>query len=150
MTQAAPQTATEARAALDARIADKEFGARVLAGEIAANAEMVELTTKIAAGGDDVMTAAMNGSAADEEQRMMAGITDMFRAAGIRDEVTREFLSGKPVSKEEFRLVEGWKASRMKDAAFVEKFMSGDAEAVRLMLTANSVLAKGPPPEVAA
>jgi hypothetical protein len=144
-----PATATEARAVLSARVADKEWGSRVFAGDIAANKELRQLTEKVAAGGDDVVAAAMSGALGavpSSEQRQMAGTAEMFREWGIRDEITQQFLSGQQVTQQELELVKNWKILAMGDRSpggFVERYLAGDATAKQKMLIANSVLTNG-------
>lgn len=50
---------------------------------------------------------------------------------------------GKGVSREEMKLVEGWKHRQLADKAFVGKFLANDAEAKRLLATADAVIARG-------
>lgn len=154
---ALPATATEARALLDAKVASKDWGARVMAGDAAAIRELHELTGKVAGGGEDVVVAVISGKDdgggrmfVDAEKRMMAGTAEMFRDLGIRDAVTAEFLSGRQVSKEEYDAVSAWKRVAMGSKEFTAKFLAGDVEARQKMLTANSVLANGFKEEAAA
>jgi hypothetical protein len=108
MTDQAPTTATEARTVLDARLADKDWGGRVFNGDIAANKELRDLTAKIAAGGDDTVAVAMTGNPVNmptTDLAQMAHTTAMFRDLGIRDEVTKQFLSGQQVTPQEYELV---------------------------------------------
>lgn len=150
-----PATAMEARTTLDARIADKDFGARVLAGDADAKRELDVLHAKIHAGGDDVVEAALSGALGDmpsSDMRAMAGTAELFRELGIRDEVTREFLSGKGVTAHEYELVENWKKIAMGDrkpGGFVERYLAGDTEAMNKMTLANSVLVNGVKKEAA-
>jgi hypothetical protein len=107
-----PANATEARAALDARISDKSWGERLMNGDITAKKEFHELTSKIDAGGDDVVAVAMSGKLpgmATTDQRHMAASVEMFRELGIRDEATSEFLRGQQVTAQEYELVSNWK-----------------------------------------
>jgi hypothetical protein len=144
--QAAPTNATEAREVLDARMADKDWGGRVFNGDIAANKELRELTTMVAAGGADTVTVAMNGNPVNmptTEQAQMAHTAGLFRELGIRDEVTREFLEGKQVTPQEYELVANWKKVQMGDADFVKRFLDGGVKERQLMTIANSVLVNG-------
>jgi len=150
MTEATtPATATEARAALDTRLADKDWGARILAGDVAANQEFHALTAAAALDGPDTVAAAMAGNPAympTGDMQAMAHTAGLFREIGIRDEVTREFLEGKQVSPQEYELVSNWKKEAMGDKAaggFVERFLAGDVKARQQMTLANSVLVNG-------
>ena len=131
--------------------ATAEWRDRFLAGDAAAKSEFTNLTTKIV--GNDradtaLIDAAMTGVVAGSEfptteSRQMAGIADWMRGLGIRDAVIREHLESKGVSRDEMKLVEGWKQRQMADKGFVAKFLANDAEAKRLLATADAVIARG-------
>jgi hypothetical protein len=143
---APPKTATEAKAVLDSRKADKDWGAKVFSGDVAANKELKDLVAMIAAGGADTVTVAMNGNPANmmsTESAHMAHTTAMFRELGIRDEVTSQFLRGEQVTPQEYELVKNFKKERMGDEAFVKRFLSGDVKARQEMMIADSVLVNG-------
>src|SRR5450432_3411625 len=94
---APPKTATEARTVLDARQADKEWGARLFAGDPNTNKEFHTLSAMVAAGGDDTVEVAMTGNPVympTTDLHQMASTAAWFRELGIRDEVTSEFLRG--------------------------------------------------------
>jgi hypothetical protein len=152
MTDQTPATATEARTVLDARVANPEWGARLLAGDATAINELHLLTGKIDAGGADVVQAIIDGKTTtpdggrmfiDRDQQMMAGTAEMFRSLGIRDVVTAEFLSGKQVTKEEYDAVAAWKRVAMGSKVFTDAYLAGDIEARQKMTIANSVLVNG-------
>ena len=154
MTESAtPTNATEARAVLDARLADKDWGARLLNGDVAAKRELDDLHVKITAGGDDVVASVFSGSALvnknpnglglPSEIREMAVAVEHFRELGIADGIAEQFLRGERVSKEEYAKVEAWKRTVMSSKDFVDRFMSGDLEARQKMTIANSVLVNG-------
>jgi lysophospholipase L1-like esterase len=141
-----PANATEARAVLDARMADKDWGGRVFSGDIAANKELRELTAMVAAGGNDTVTVAMSGNPANmptTDQAQMAHTTALFRQLGIRDEVTSQFLRGEQVTPQEYEAVANWKKEQMGDEAFVKRFLAGDVKARQQMLIADTVLVNG-------
>jgi hypothetical protein len=143
---APPKTATEARAVLDTRMADKDWGGRVFNGDIAANKELRDLTAMVAAGGADTVTVAMNGNPVNmptTEQAQMAHTAGLFRELGIRDEVTSQFLRGEQVTPQEYELVANWKKEHMGDADWVKKYLSGDVKARQQMMLADSVLVNG-------
>ncbi|MCK1671238.1 hypothetical protein [Bradyrhizobium sp. 150] len=144
----APATATEARAAIDALTTNVEFGSRLLAGDVAATQQWNELHSVLGKGGDEVENA-MNGlvigadTIPDGDSKRLAEGASWLRTLGLSDGVVREALEGAGVSKEEFRMVSDWKSRHMNDPVFSKRFLSNDAEAVRLMTTANVVIAGG-------
>lgn len=144
-------TPASAHSRLGELTATHEWRDRLLAGDVAAKTEFQNLTTKIA--GNDpadtgVIDAAMAGAVPGRdlpttEGRQMASIADWMRGLGISDPVIREHLEGKGVSPVEMKLVEAWKQRQMSDKGFVAKFLANDAEAKRLMATADAVIARG-------
>jgi hypothetical protein len=148
----APASASEARARLDTLTADQKWRERLMSGDVAATKEFHELTGMVAEGGDDVEIA-MSGKlpdVPDADQKLMAGTASWLRELGLSDGVIRETLEGKGVSQAAFDAVTLWRTQRMRDPAFSQKFLANDAEALRLMTTANTVIANGiKNPEVA-
>jgi hypothetical protein len=143
---APPKTASEAQAVLDARIADKSYGARLFNGEAAAKKEFHDLTAKIAAGGDDTVAVAMAGNPIGmptSEMHAMAHAAAMFRDLGIRDAVTEQFLRGEQVTAAEYEAVQNWKTTAMGDLDFVKRYLSGDIKAAQQMTYADIVLVNG-------
>lgn len=145
--QTIPSTATAARTQLDAKLADRDWGARVLNGDPTANKELRELSAKSADGGNDVVEAVIKGTIPElklrgDERMMVAGL-GMFRDLGLDDGVAKQFLSQHQVSREEFVRVENWKKQAMGSKDFVDKLLAGDSEAKAKMLTANSVIVNG-------
>lgn len=144
-------TPAAAQARLGELSSTPEWRDRFLTGNAEAKTEFTNLTTAIVgpARTDAAMIdAAMAGPAAGgdfptTDGRHMVGIADWMRSVGISDPVIREHLEGKPVSREEMKLVESWKQRQMADKGFVAKFMSGDVEAKRLMATADAVICRG-------
>jgi hypothetical protein len=143
---APPKNATEARARLDTIIADKDKGAKIFAGDVAANKELRDLTAMVAAGGDDTVAVAMTGNPANmptTDLHQMAHTAGWFRELGIRDEVTSEFLRGGQVTPKEMEAVVNWKKEHFSDADWVKKFLSGDIKARQQMMLADSILVNG-------
>jgi hypothetical protein len=141
---APPANATEARARLDALIADKARGAKLVAGDAEVTREYRELRAK-ADNPDpaDTVAAAMSGNLGempDSSVKMMAETAGMLREIGIREEVIADTLRGHEVSPNEYKLVEAWKARQMKDPVFVKAYLSGDPEARQKMTLAAIVL----------
>jgi hypothetical protein len=150
---APPKTATEARAVLDARLADRDWSARVFNGEPAANKELHELTSMVAAGGDDTVTVAMTGNPANmptTDLHQMSHTAGWFCELGIRDECTSEFLRGGQVTPKEMEAVVNWKKEHVGDVDWVKKFLSGDVKARQQMMLADSILVNGVKGEAAA
>jgi hypothetical protein len=140
---APPANAVEARSQLATLTADREWGAKLFAGDIAANKQFEELTSK-AAGVDDAKIAlAMSGNIGDVPDssiKMMASTATMLREIGIRDEVITDTLQGKEYSKTEHDLAAAWQKRHMNDREFVKRYMAGDAEAREKMTLANIIL----------
>jgi hypothetical protein len=148
--QTTPATATEARAALNMKIADPEWGARFLKGDGAARRDFDVLTGKVAIGGDDVVASVMNGTvptsdhvAQPTEIRQMSVAVDMFRDMGIKEEITANFLRGEQVTPDEYTRVANWKRAAMNDPVFTKAYLAGEQEARQKMTIANTVLVNG-------
>jgi hypothetical protein len=144
----APATATEARAQIDALTANAEFGSKLLSGDVAARQQWNDLHSVLGKGGDEIENA-MNGvimgvdTIPDAKYRVLAEGASWMRSVGLSDGVVREALEGAGVTKEEYRMVKDWRTRQMNDPVFSKRFLSGDAEAVRLITTANVVLTNG-------
>jgi hypothetical protein len=144
--QAAPANVIEARAALDSRKADPEWGAKIFAGNPDANRELRELTSKASGSDDSVVAAVMSGEPGrmpTTETHIMAGTAGMLREVGVSEEVIEQTLKGHQVSEQEYKLVQAWKARHMKDPEFVKRFLNGDTEARQKMTLADIVLSGG-------
>src|SRR5436305_2197 len=101
---APPANATEARAVLDAKIADRDWGARLVNGDSVANREFHALTTMIADGGDAVdqaIAGIVPGDIPDGGQKRMAETADWMRQRGLSDGVIRQALTDYEVSPAE-------------------------------------------------
>jgi hypothetical protein len=140
---AAPATATEARAVLDARMADKAWGDRVYSGDAAANQELRDLTAKVAAGGDDAVAVAMSGKLPDMatgDQRIMASTADWLRDIGFPPKAIQETLAGREPTAADVERARTWKARAMKNQDYVKRYLSGDGDAIREMTACDVVL----------
>ena len=128
-------------------MADKEWGAKVFAGDPTANKELHNLTAMVATGaGADTIAVAMTGSPVympTTDMAMMAHTTAMFRELGIRDEVIREFFQGDGISPEWYEATVNWKKEHMGDLEWQKKFLSGDVKAAQQMMLANSIIVNG-------
>jgi hypothetical protein len=141
-----PANAAEARTVLDGKLADRDWGAKLLAGDAATNREYRELQNKAATDDDSTIAAAMSGNIGDvpdSSVKMMANTASMLREIGIREEIIEQQLRGHEVTAEEYKLVEAWKARQMKDPVFVKAYLSGDPEARQKMTLAAIVLSGG-------
>jgi hypothetical protein len=143
---APPANAAEARTRLDALIADKDKGAKLLAGDAEVNREYRELRLK-ADNPDpaDTVAAAMAGNLGempDSSVKMMAETAGMLREIGIREEIIEQTLRGHEVSEKESQIVSAYKARLMKDPTFVKAYLSGDAEA-RQKMTLIAIVQSG-------
>ena len=142
MTDQVPATASEARATLDAKIADKEWGAKYIGGDVSARREFEVLTAKVA-GGDDAVVVAMSGNLGDvpsSDLRVMAGTADLMRDLGFQPKAIQETLSDAKPTAEDVERARSWKAQVFKNAEWVNRFLTGDGEARREMMAADIVL----------
>jgi hypothetical protein len=143
---APPANATEARARLDGLIADKDRGAKLLAGDVATNRDFCDLVAMAANTDDSTIAVAMSGNIGefpDSQVKIMSETAGMLREAGVREEIIEQQLRGHEVSADEYKLVEAWKARQMKDPVFVKAYLSGDPEAVQKMALAAVILSGG-------
>jgi hypothetical protein len=140
---APPANAMEARTQLDARLADKDWGARLTAGDANANREFRDLQSMAATSDDSTIAVAMSGNIGempDSSLKLMSETAGMLRNIGVREEIIEQTLRGHEVSPDEYKLVEAWKVRQMKDPVFVKAYLGGDPEAQRLMTLASVIL----------
>jgi hypothetical protein len=143
----APSTPAEANTVLQSRLADKAWGAKLLANDVEVTREYRALREK-ADNPDpaDTVAAAMSGNVGeipDSEVALMANTAGMLREIGVRESIIEETLRGHVVTEQEFKLVEAWKARQMRDPVFVKAFLSGGAEERQKMTLAAIVLSGG-------
>src|SRR6266403_5626346 len=139
----APTNALEARGRLNTLIADKDWGAKLLAGDAATNREYRDLSSMAANVDANTIAVALSGEIGefpDSGLKQMAATAGMLREIGIGEEIIEQTLRGHEVSSDEFKLVEAWKARQMKDPVFVKSYLSGDAEARQKMTLAAIIL----------
>jgi hypothetical protein len=67
-------------------------------------------------------------------------VLEHARSMGVSDAVVEQIKKGEPVSQYEHDMVQRWKDSHMRDAAFLRKFFDGDYEARQKMFLANVTL----------
>jgi hypothetical protein len=137
-----PANAAEASARLDALIADKDRGAKLLAGDPAITKEFHDLTKMVAEGGDHV-DRAMAGvlpDVPDSDLKTMAGTADMLRTLGIEPEAIRQTLENREVTLAEFDATKAWLARSMKDQFWVKSYLENDPAAAKQMMLASIIL----------
>jgi hypothetical protein len=143
---AAPTNAVEARGRLDTLIADKDWGAKLLAGDTNANRDFRDLQSMADKSDDSTITAAMSGNIGDmpdSSVRLISETAAMLREIGIREVIIEQQLRGHEVPAAEYKLVEAYKARQMKDPVFVKAFLSGDPEARQKVTLMNVILSGG-------
>src|SRR5258706_5353571 len=142
---APPATPQEASARLDGLIKDREYGARLLAGESDANSEFRSLQAMADSPDPSAKVAlAMSGSdlgfLPDSSIVQMGHMAGMLRDAGFNELQVRETLSGRPASQAEIDMAKAWKAENLKSKDFTDRLMRNEPEAVRQPLVANRIL----------
>jgi hypothetical protein len=144
---APPANAQEARVRLDALIADKARGAKLLAGDPATSKEYRDLQNMVAnVNPNDVVAVAMSGNIGempDSDVRLMSNTADMLREIGIREEIIADTLRGHEVTALEMKQVEAWRERAMRDQTFVKAWLSGDPEAGQKMVLSQIIVSGG-------
>jgi hypothetical protein len=127
-------------------IKDREFGAKLLSGDAAANKEFGELQAKAdSVDPADQVAVALSGDIGDlpdSSTKEMAAAAGMLREIGVRESIIEEVLRGHMVTEQELKLTEAWRSRQMKNPAFVRSFLSGDPEARHLM-TLSAIIVSG-------
>lgn len=140
---APPANAVEARTRLAAIEADKDQGAKIFAGDPAANREWRELVAKAATSDDSTVELAMTGDVhkiTDSATKMMAETAVWMRGAGFPEKAIRETLADKAPAPEDIDRARVWKTQAMKNPDFTKRLLDGDGDAMREMTAANIVL----------
>jgi hypothetical protein len=151
-----PANASEAQARINTLTGDKAWTDRFLSGDHAAMNEFQTLTGAVVDGGsaDDVVAGVLGGKLPEfgvtTEQRMMTATVDQFRSLGIRDDVTKQFLSDRQVTPNEYELVANLKRELMSDPEYVKQYLDGNVKAKQRMTIINMVLVNGVKVESAA
>jgi hypothetical protein len=139
-----PANATEAQARLTSLVENRDWGAKIVAGDVTANREMRALTAMIAGGGDDVAAAIVSGNKLPElatsEQRLMAATAEHLREMGFPPTAIRETISGKEPTPADVERARLWKTQIMKNPEWVRRYLDGDGDAQREMMAANILL----------
>jgi len=142
---AEPKNAAEAKAMRDQLVRDKEFGAKVQAGDVQARGRLHALNQKIAAGdtADARIDAALAGIERVEGEIVTAenplttreialGVREL-RAAGLGDKTIEDVLRGVPITKEQSEAFKTTKSRLMRDREFGRLYLSGDVDARNFM-----------------
>jgi hypothetical protein len=140
---APPANSQEARTRLDALIADKDWGAKALAGDLAANRELRELTTMAARDDGAGVDVAMLGNANQmptTELQVMAHAAASMREVGIREEIIRDALSGKAMTQAEVDLTKAWQTRHFADPEWSKRFLAGGAEERQQFMLCSIIL----------
>jgi hypothetical protein len=140
---ASPNNAAEAVTRLTQLSADGEWANAVLSGNGPQVAQFKSLQEMIATG--DNVDKAVSGVLEDGPFQQSGhiqnvGVAASLRDQGIRDEVIREVLSGRPVTQQEHEMAVRWKADHMGDSEYVKKYLAGEREQVREMTLVNIIL----------
>ena len=147
---ATPTTPAEAHARIAAVAKDKSYYDKLTAGDVDTRREW-SLLQELASRGDQI-EAAMSDAPIPEIEitnserpiptRNLRSAVEWLRDDGIRDEVTREFLSGRQISPEERAAVEQFQKTEMHgDAEWVKRFLNGGQKEKRQQTLASIVLA---------
>jgi hypothetical protein len=139
---AAPANALEARARLDTLIADKDWGAKLLANDAATTREYRDLQDKAANTDDSTVSAALSGQIGefpDSSLRLMANTADMLREKGFPEQAIRETISGKVPAQVDVDIATAWRTN-LKSKDFTDRLLRGEPDAERQHLAANIIL----------
>jgi hypothetical protein len=145
----APANAQDARRRLDVLIADRDFGARLLDGNVDAKAEWDRLQQLAAENidpvnpppSDQIFHTTMNGE-------LPPGAVASFVAfarndLGFSDQAITEMVTGKKMSAELVARARGWRAMAMRQPEFAKLVNEGNPHAHARLLEANAILAAG-------
>lgn len=133
-------TPTEAAAKLSTLTQDKDWGGKLLNGDVATRREFDALST-LAANAGSRLDAVMAGAEppmiemTDEDHPMtshhLATMVGWMREDGMSDATIRQIAEGQPVTKEEHRTASQALTALMGDREWTAKLMKGDVRARR-------------------
>jgi len=145
-----PKTPAEARARLDALTKNQEWGTKYLSGDVEARREFVSLTEMAAqaehrldnvlAGKAEPQLIELTSSEHPLSTRNLASAVEGLRESGLSDDVIRQAIAGRPVSAEERRAVEQFRAMRLSNGDWAKKLLAGDHDAGRELTLMSIVL----------
>jgi hypothetical protein len=139
-----PTTVEGAQARLSELTKDADFGAKLMANDVATRAEFNNLTT-LAAGlekrpGAEELQAIHDKQADDRNAESF--IKSTKESVDVRDEVLRQAIYDETVPKTERDAVEQWLKRAMSDEAWSKRLLAGGAEERRQLFLASVVLSK--------
>lgn len=125
-------SATEARAALDAKMGDTAWADRYLSGDADARKEFGDLTKAVTAG---------SGAMANSDAWAKGG-ADYLASRGITSGEIQDTLSGKPPTDDEYRTARVAKQQAMASKEFQERYANSDPEALKQMTKNNDIITR--------
>jgi hypothetical protein len=147
---ASPATPAEAQARLDALTRNKDWGEKYLSGNIEARREFASLTEMAAqaeyrldnvlAGKVEPELMELTSSEHPLSTRNLSSAVESLREFGLSDDVIRQAVTGRPVSAEERRAVEQFRAMRLSNGDWAKKLLAGDHDARRELTLMSIVL----------
>ena len=145
-TPAAPTTPQDAQARLGELTASKEFGERLMAGDVATRTEFQSLSTLAA--GLEKLPGAEELSAIATKENDDRNAADFIRGVkesiDVRPEVLRQAVYDETVRKDEYAAAQQWMKRHMADEAWSKRLLAGDEIARRELFLASTLLSKEP------
>jgi hypothetical protein len=142
----APTTPEGAQTRLGELTGNKEFAAKLMAGDVATRTAFQSLSTLAA--GLEKLPGAEELSAIATKENDDKFAADFIRAVkatvDVRDEVIRQAIYDETVTKAEHTAVQQWMNRHMADEAWSKRLMAGDADARREFFLASVTLSKEP------
>jgi hypothetical protein len=142
-----PSTPAEASARLETLKADAGWKDQFLAGNGPQVAEFKSLTELAAKATDTDKALAgrlQDGPVQSSSHMVQIGVANTLREIGIRDEIIKDVLTGEhKVTRAEYEMTERWKAERMRDKEWVQRYLTNDGDAHEKMTLANIILSGG-------
>ena len=148
-----PTTPSEARQRIEALVSDKQWGANWVAGHRAEADEYARLS-ELANQADPVSDAINNNTTPEPNLIETLGpnelstrnrglAVEMFRDAGLTDDVIHQAMRGSEVSevsRAEFMAAKALKSARLGDEAWVARWLKGGWSEGREMLLINTIV----------
>lgn len=137
---AAPATPQEAATLLSTRTGDAAWGGKLLAGDVATQAEFQQLT-RLASQADDgaeALAGKLSSPSTVEQHVLVEGVAQL-RAQGIDEAVLQQVVAGKAVSRQEKDAVRRLLELKQADVGWTKRLLENDM-ATRKELTLMSVV----------
>ncbi|MCK1707626.1 MULTISPECIES: hypothetical protein [unclassified Bradyrhizobium] len=125
-------SATDARSALDARMADSAWADRYLNGDADARKEFSDLTRAVTTG---------SGAMANSDAWAKGG-ADYLASRGITSGEIQDTLSGKPPTSEEYQAAVTGKRQALASKDFQQRYGDSEPEALRQMTKHNDIITR--------